>query len=173
MRANGSITFVSAGSARQAIQTAVGPAVVNGAIEAAILTLALELAPIRVNAVRPDLSSSRFRSWPCASVPPHRIANAHSKTSFAEKALPLPDDSLRVAWRVQTGQPCVSRSARRAHNGSAVEAVEIAFDNSLHAVDIAGFERRSNLCAKVGERCGRCVDIRGVAVREHAADRVV
>jgi NAD(P)-dependent dehydrogenase (short-subunit alcohol dehydrogenase family) len=55
MRANGSITFVSAGSARQPIRTAVGPAVVNGAIEAAIPTLALELAPIRVNAVSPGL----------------------------------------------------------------------------------------------------------------------
>jgi len=55
MRPNGSITFVTAGSARQAIRTAVGPAVVNGAIEAAIPTLALELAPIRVNAVSPGL----------------------------------------------------------------------------------------------------------------------
>ncbi|PKU22972.1 SDR family oxidoreductase [Telmatospirillum siberiense] len=55
MRPNGSITFVSAGSARSAIRSAVGPAVVNGAIEAAIPTLALELAPIRVNAVSPGL----------------------------------------------------------------------------------------------------------------------
>lgn len=55
MCTGGSITFVSAGSARSAIRSAVGPAVVNGAIEAAIPTLALELAPIRVNAVSPGL----------------------------------------------------------------------------------------------------------------------
>jgi NAD(P)-dependent dehydrogenase (short-subunit alcohol dehydrogenase family) len=55
MRSNGSITFVTATSARTAIPGAVGPGFVNGAIEGTILSLAAELKPIRVNAVSPGL----------------------------------------------------------------------------------------------------------------------
>ena len=51
----GSITFVSAASARAAIPGTAGLAAINGAIEAAARTLALELAPIRVNAVSPGV----------------------------------------------------------------------------------------------------------------------
>jgi len=55
MRTGGSITFVTATSGRSAIPGAVGPGAVNGAIEGTILSLAAELAPIRVNAVSPGL----------------------------------------------------------------------------------------------------------------------
>jgi NAD(P)-dependent dehydrogenase (short-subunit alcohol dehydrogenase family) len=55
VRAGGSITFVTATSGRSAIPGAVGPGAVNGAIEGTILSLAAELAPIRVNAVSPGL----------------------------------------------------------------------------------------------------------------------
>jgi NAD(P)-dependent dehydrogenase (short-subunit alcohol dehydrogenase family) len=55
MRTKGSITFVTATSARSAIPGAVGPGAVNGAVEGTILSLAAELAPIRVNAVSPGL----------------------------------------------------------------------------------------------------------------------
>jgi NAD(P)-dependent dehydrogenase (short-subunit alcohol dehydrogenase family) len=51
----GSITFVSAASARSVIRGTAGLAAVNGAIEAVIPILALELAPIRVNAVSPGI----------------------------------------------------------------------------------------------------------------------
>ncbi|PUZ27681.1 NAD(P)-dependent dehydrogenase, short-chain alcohol dehydrogenase family [Chitinophaga costaii] len=55
MKPNGSITFVTAGSAGAAISTAAGPGAVSGALECLIPTLALELAPVRVNAVSPGV----------------------------------------------------------------------------------------------------------------------
>jgi NAD(P)-dependent dehydrogenase (short-subunit alcohol dehydrogenase family) len=52
---SGSITFIGAGSARSAIPGTAGLAAVNGAIEAMVAPLAVELAPIRVNGVSPGL----------------------------------------------------------------------------------------------------------------------
>lgn len=51
----GSLTFVTAASARSVIRGTAGLAAINGAIEALIPILALELAPIRVNAVSPGI----------------------------------------------------------------------------------------------------------------------
>jgi NAD(P)-dependent dehydrogenase (short-subunit alcohol dehydrogenase family) len=55
LRKDGSVTFISAASARTATPGAAGLAAVNGAIECAIPTLALELQPLRVNAVSPGV----------------------------------------------------------------------------------------------------------------------
>jgi NAD(P)-dependent dehydrogenase (short-subunit alcohol dehydrogenase family) len=54
-RVSGSITMVSAASARAAVPGTVALAAVNGAIERAVSPLAAELAPVRVNAVSPGL----------------------------------------------------------------------------------------------------------------------
>lgn len=51
----GSITFVSAGSARVAMHGTAGLAAINGTIEAAVPTLAKELAPTRLNGVSPGV----------------------------------------------------------------------------------------------------------------------
>lgn len=55
LRANGSVTFVSAASATSVIKGTSGLAAVNGALEAMIPILAHELAPVRVNAVSPGI----------------------------------------------------------------------------------------------------------------------
>jgi NAD(P)-dependent dehydrogenase (short-subunit alcohol dehydrogenase family) len=55
LKPDGSITFVSAGSARVALPGTIGLAAINGAIETIVPTLAKELAPLRVNAVSPGV----------------------------------------------------------------------------------------------------------------------
>ena len=55
LAANGSITFVSAASARAAFAGTAGLAAINGALNAAAATLALELQPRRVNVVSPGI----------------------------------------------------------------------------------------------------------------------
>ncbi|WP_018546592.1 SDR family oxidoreductase [Streptomyces sp. LaPpAH-108] len=52
---NGSITLLGAVSARTGMPGTAGLAAVNGAVEALVRPLAVELAPIRVNAVSPGL----------------------------------------------------------------------------------------------------------------------
>lgn len=51
----GSVTFVTAMSARHAAPGASAPGAINGALEAMIPTLARELGPIRINGVSPGL----------------------------------------------------------------------------------------------------------------------
>ena len=55
IRGDGSLTFVTAISARTVSAGAAGLAAINGAIEAIIPTLAAELKPVRVNAVSPGV----------------------------------------------------------------------------------------------------------------------
>jgi NAD(P)-dependent dehydrogenase (short-subunit alcohol dehydrogenase family) len=64
----GSITFVTAASARSVIRGTAGLAAVNGAIEAAVPILALELAPTRVNAVSPGIVDTPWWEGMPASV---------------------------------------------------------------------------------------------------------
>jgi NAD(P)-dependent dehydrogenase (short-subunit alcohol dehydrogenase family) len=52
---DGSVTFLSAASARSAAPGTAGLAAANGAIEAMVPPLAAELAPVRVNAVSPGV----------------------------------------------------------------------------------------------------------------------
>ncbi|BCJ34754.1 short-chain dehydrogenase [Actinocatenispora thailandica] len=54
-RLRGSITFLTAASARAALPGTAGLAAINGALEAMIRPLAVELAPLRVNAVSPGI----------------------------------------------------------------------------------------------------------------------
>lgn len=55
LRQDGSVTFVTAASARAAMPGTAGLAAINGALEAIVPPLAAELAPVRVNAVSPGM----------------------------------------------------------------------------------------------------------------------
>lgn len=60
LREGGSITFVTAGSARAAFPGTAGLAAINGALEAMVRPLAMELAPIRINAVSPGVIETPY-----------------------------------------------------------------------------------------------------------------
>ncbi|MFH8393133.1 SDR family oxidoreductase [Streptomyces sp. NPDC018036] len=55
LRADGSVTLVTAASARAAFPGTAGLAAINGALEAMVPPLAVELAPLRINAVSPGV----------------------------------------------------------------------------------------------------------------------
>ena len=81
LAAAGSITLVTAGSAQSALPGTAGLAAVNGALEAAIAPLAVELAPRRVNAVSPGVIETGW--WD--EVPEE--ARREAFKAFAERAL--------------------------------------------------------------------------------------
>jgi NAD(P)-dependent dehydrogenase (short-subunit alcohol dehydrogenase family) len=61
----GSITFVTAASARTALPGTVGLSAINGALESIVKTLAFELKPLRVNAVSPGIVQTPiWDKWP-------------------------------------------------------------------------------------------------------------
>jgi NAD(P)-dependent dehydrogenase (short-subunit alcohol dehydrogenase family) len=55
LRADGSVTLIGAESAESALPATAGLAAVNGGLHAAVRPLAVELAPLRVNAVAPGV----------------------------------------------------------------------------------------------------------------------
>jgi len=63
LRSDGSIVFTIGGAARSAIPATAGLAAVNGAIMCMAMTLAKELAPIRVNILSPGLVDTPAYNW--------------------------------------------------------------------------------------------------------------
>ncbi len=64
LRDNGSIVLVTAGSARSSFAGTSGLAAINGALESMIPTLALEIKPMRINAVSPGIiETSWWDTW--------------------------------------------------------------------------------------------------------------
>jgi NAD(P)-dependent dehydrogenase (short-subunit alcohol dehydrogenase family) len=63
LRPGGSLTFVTAGSSGAAIPGTAGLAAVNASVEAMVPVLAVELAPIRVNAVSPGVIDTPWWDW--------------------------------------------------------------------------------------------------------------
>ena len=81
LRKNGSIIFITAASARTSIPGTAGLAAINGALEAMIPTLALELKPIRVNAVSPGVVKTPW--W-------DTLPSEQREAVFAQTAQTLP-----------------------------------------------------------------------------------
>ncbi|MBV8933270.1 MAG: SDR family oxidoreductase [Kutzneria sp.] len=63
LRGDGSLTFVTAASSGAALPGTAGLAAVNASIEAMVPVLAVELAPLRVNAVAPGVIDTPWWDW--------------------------------------------------------------------------------------------------------------
>ena len=102
MRAGGSITFVTAASARSVISGTAGLAAVNGALEAVIPILAHELAPIRVNGVSPGIIETPWWDGMPATAKESFFAAAKKTLPVGRVGQPQEVGSL-VAVLVQSG----------------------------------------------------------------------
>jgi NAD(P)-dependent dehydrogenase (short-subunit alcohol dehydrogenase family) len=77
---DGSITLVTAASAQTAMPGTAGLAAVNGAIESMVPTVALELAPLRVNAVSPGVIDTAWWDWAPADARTQAFADYAAST---------------------------------------------------------------------------------------------
>lgn len=107
----GSITFIGAGSARSGIPATAGLAALNGAVEALVKPLAVELAPIRVNAVSPGLVDTPW--W---SGLPEQMREAYF--AQAEKVLPV----RRIASAEDVAESVVLAATNRNLTGTVIES---------------------------------------------------
>jgi NAD(P)-dependent dehydrogenase (short-subunit alcohol dehydrogenase family) len=98
----GSVTFVSAATAATSLPGTVGLAAINAAIEAVARTLAAELAPIRINAVRPGVIDTPW--WT-------RVPAAFKEAVFTQATQSLP------VKRVGTADDVASAIVMVASNG--------------------------------------------------------
>jgi NAD(P)-dependent dehydrogenase (short-subunit alcohol dehydrogenase family) len=96
----GSITFVSSASARMAIPNTAGLAAINAALEAAVRTLALELAPIRVNAVSPGIIDTPW--WDAAPAALREGAFAQAASALPVRRVGRPEDVAAAIAMVAT-----------------------------------------------------------------------
>ncbi|MBO0781200.1 MAG: SDR family oxidoreductase [Ktedonobacteraceae bacterium] len=94
LRKDGSLTIVSAVTAHVAFAGASGFAAVNGALEAMVPTLALELQPLRVNAVAPGGIATPF--WSDLPDDMREAFFAQGAAVTPAKRMGRPDDVARV-----------------------------------------------------------------------------
>ncbi|MGW4807747.1 SDR family oxidoreductase [Kitasatospora sp. NPDC004272] len=107
---DGSVTLVTAISARAGLPGTAGLAAVNGALEAMIRPLALELAPRRINAVSPGLVDTPW--W---SGLPQDAREAY----FAQAAAQLP--TRRIASAEDVAEAVVLAATNRNLTGTVLE----------------------------------------------------
>ena len=81
LQRDGSLTFITAGSARSAIPETAGLAAINGSLNAMVPTLALELRPLRVNSVSPGVIATPW--W-------DRVPQDFRQAHFARSAATVP-----------------------------------------------------------------------------------
>lgn len=107
----GSITIVSAASARSSLPGTAGLAAINGALEALVKPLAVELAPIRVNAVSPGITDT---PWWNGQSEDDRAAY------FAQAAKSLP--TKRVATAEDVAEAVVLAATNANITGTVIES---------------------------------------------------
>jgi NAD(P)-dependent dehydrogenase (short-subunit alcohol dehydrogenase family) len=90
----GSVTLVSAISARASLPGTAGLAAINGAIESMVKPLAVELAPIRVNAVSPGLVDTPW--WDGMPEDARREYFAQSAAALPARHIATADDIAEV-----------------------------------------------------------------------------
>lgn len=116
-RVTGSITLVSAGSARAAVPGSAVLAAVNGAVERMVSPLAAELAPVRVNAVAPGLIDTAWWGF----LPPE---NKEAQFAAATGDLPIKrvgqPEEVAAAIRYLVGAPYVTGSVLPVDGGFTV-----------------------------------------------------
>ncbi|MEV7213001.1 SDR family oxidoreductase [Kitasatospora cineracea] len=117
---DGSITLVTAISARTGMPGTAGLAAVNGALEAMIRPLARELAPRRINAVSPGLVDTPW--W---NGLPQDARDAY----FAQAAAQLP--TRRIASPADVAEAVVLAATNRNLTGTVLES-----DGGLHLAPI-------------------------------------
>lgn len=110
MRPDGSVTVITAVSARAALPGTAGLAAINGALELMIGPLAIELAPLRVNAVSPGVIDTPW--W--AGVP-----DSQREAMFAQFAAVLPGG--RVGHADEVAQAVVFAAGNGHMTGSVIE----------------------------------------------------
>ncbi|GHO49614.1 SDR family oxidoreductase [Ktedonospora formicarum] len=102
IRRDGSITFVTAISARNSMPGTAGLAAINGALEAMVPPLASELRPLRVNAVSPGIIATPW--W---NIMPEKQRVAFFKESAAATSVGRvgePEDvALSIVYLIQNG----------------------------------------------------------------------
>jgi NAD(P)-dependent dehydrogenase (short-subunit alcohol dehydrogenase family) len=95
MAAGGSITLFGGGAARKPVRAMAALAAVQAAIEGLVRGMAIDLAPVRVNAVAPGrIASSSFDAMPAAERDAMLKAWAES---LPVKRIGLPDDAAAAA----------------------------------------------------------------------------
>jgi NAD(P)-dependent dehydrogenase (short-subunit alcohol dehydrogenase family) len=102
MSSNGSITMVTAGSAQSALPGTAGLAAVNGALEAAIRPLALELAPIRINAVSPGVIDTRW--WEATAVERRVAIHTSAANASAVGRVGRPEEVAHLIHALATNE---------------------------------------------------------------------
>lgn len=116
VKKGGSITFFSGAASRKAIHGMVNIAAVNGALEAIVPTLALELAPTRVNVIIPGTLDTPYYDG---------VADDVKKTIFDRAAERLP------VGRVGTAQDIANAAVFLVTTGY-VTGTAIEVDGGIH-----------------------------------------